>query len=162
MNKRIRQNGKAFCRVLVTVLILLSVMCGCSADWLFGDGRGDWTVELCGGYTLTKVNGYEIVFGHKMDSPAAGSSILLPNCFISAYQVQEPYIFLEGIPTKSWAASEEELQSKTRNYYLVNTDNGEISGPYESFDALSNDCGSLAIEIPEEWVQTSKRVAKMV
>lgn len=160
MNKRTRQNRKT--RVILVILILSFVMSGCSADWLVGAGRGDWSRELCAGYTLTKVNGYEIVFGHREDFSATANSILIENCFISAYQVQEPYIYLEGIPTKSWAASEEELQSKTRNYYFVNTDSGEIVGPFESSAALSDYCTSLAIEIPEEWVQTSHRAKKMV
>ena len=75
------------------------LLCSCSLDWWLGDGRGDWTVDLFEGYAVSKINSREIILVHKDDPDATGGSIILPNFFVTAYQLHKPYVCIEGFFT---------------------------------------------------------------
>lgn len=151
----IRQNGRILRKGIIAVMILSSILAGCSADWWVGDGRGDWTLDLCGGYSIDKINSREILVG-KENSSDSGRSIVISNYFVTAYQLHEPYICLEGIHTQKITISDEELKDRVLSYYLIDATDGEVIGPFESFDEYADCCNSHELEIKNEWLKVNK------
>ena len=154
---RIQLNGRMLLKVTVAALALTLFLSACSIDWWVGDGRGDWTLDLYEGYAISKINSKEILFIHKENPNDSGGSIILPNYFVIAYQLHEPYICLEGIHTQEISASEDELNDMVLSYYLIDTTNGEVIGPFESYDDFVERCSSLGLENEDEWIKTQDR-----
>ena len=149
----IQPNGQMLLKVTIVTLAFILLLSGCSVDWWVGDGRGDWTLDLCAGYSIVKINSREILLGYKESPDAPGRSII-SNYFITAYQVHDPYIFLEGIQTQKITISDDELRNRVLKYYLVDTTDGEVVGPFESYDGFVEHCSFLGLEIKEEWIKT--------
>lgn len=153
---RIQLNGRMLLKVTIAALVLILFLSACSVEWWVGDGRGDWTLDLIEGYGISKINSMEILLIHKENPNDSGGSIILPNYFVIAYQLHEPYIYLEGIHTQGISASEDELSNMVLSYYLVDTTNGEVIGPFESCDDFVERCCSLGLEIEDEWTKTNE------
>ena len=152
----IRRNWKALFKTIIVALTVMSTLCACSAYWFVGDGRGDWTLDLFDGYVICRVNSYEILLGHKENPADAGGSIIIPNFYISGYQLYKPYICLEGVRTKKMAASDEELNNMQLSYYFIDTTKDEVFGPFTTFDDLAKHCDSIQLEISESWIKPQK------
>lgn len=150
---RMRQNGRMFLNVFSVALVLLLIFSACSADWWVGDGRGDWTLDLCAGYCISRINSREILIGYKENPNDAGASIVITNFFITAYQMHDPYICLEGIKTRSLSASDEELKNGPLCYYLIDTTNGDIIGPFDLEVSLADYCAAIKLDISDGWEQ---------
>lgn len=148
---RIQQIGLMLIKVIICSITIIAVLCGCSNDWLSGDGRGDWTVNICGNYALSKVNTDEIILIQKYESDLPGGNIVIPNYYILAYQVQEPYIFLEGLVSQKMSISAEERENNQRSYFAVLTTDDTIIGPFESYDLLIDYCTAHNLLITDEW-----------
>lgn len=152
----IQQNGRMLLKATIAILVFTLFLSACSAEWWVGDGRGDWTLDLYEGYAISKINSNEILLIRKENPSDSGGSIILPNYFVTAYQLCKPYICLEGIHTQKISASEEELNDMVLNYYLVDTTNGEGIGPFESYDDFIKRCSSLGLNIEDEWIKTNE------
>lgn len=153
---RNQQSGRMFLKLIATSLILVLFLSACSADWWVGDGRGDWTLDLCKGYAISKINSDRILFVHKKNPSDSGGAIVIDNYFVMAYQMYEPYICLEGIRTQKLSASEEELNRMELIYYLVDTTNGEVAGPFETHDDFVEHCSSIGLTVEAEWLKPQK------
>lgn len=153
---RIQLNGRMLHKVTVVAIALTLFLSACSVDWWIGDGRGDWTLDLIEGYGISKINSKEILLIHKENPNDSGGSIILPHYFVISYQLHEPYIYLEGIHTQGISASDDELSNMVLSYYLVDTTNGDVIGPFESRDDFVELCSSLGIEIEDEWAKTAE------
>lgn len=149
-----RHNGQMLIKVIIVVLIAVLLLSGCSRDWIAGDGRGDWTVELCAGYSIVKINSRQICLGYKESLDAPGSSIIISNYFVTAYGMSDSYIFLKGIQTKEHTISNDERHNPEFVYYLVNTTDDDVIGPFEAYDDFLKLCSSLGLEIETEWNRT--------
>ena len=145
----IQPNGRQFLKLALITLAML-FLCGCSPDWWVGDGRGDWTLDLREGYAISKINSHEILFVHKDNPNDTGGTIVIPNYFIVTYQIHKQFICLEGIRTQGPSVSEEELDEMQLSYYLVNTNDGKVEGPYEDYDSFVNYCISVGVEIQRQ------------
>lgn len=144
-------------RVLIKLLSVALLVClcvslaGCSLHSLLGDGRGDWTLELFGGYAIVKVNSYCINLVRQLDD-GAGGTYIIPNFFVQGFQTSEPYILLKGIRCEEEFATEEELKSTDYSFYLFNTADGMLAGPYASFDELAHSCADYALLVQDTWL----------
>lgn len=152
----IRQNGRMFLKLTAVALIVILFLSACSSDWWVGDGRGDWTLDLCKGYAICKINSREIVLVYREDPNFPGGEFALPNFFVVAYQMYEPYICLEGIRTQKLSASEDELNRMELSYFLVDTTNAEVAGPFETHDDFAEYCSSVGLEVKNEWIKPKK------
>ena len=158
----IQLNGK-MCRRMITMILACSLLLsGCSTDfcdWLVGDGRGDWTLDLISGYCIVKVNSRCIEIGYKDDPEDSSCSNVIPLFFVTAYQIEDPYIAIEGIPTQKFSITDEELVSRNLNYYLIDTVKGTLDGPYETMDDFNIHCASFGLKIEDEWVAVNGNIA---
>ena len=143
-------------RKSLCVLLCIILLTGCSSDWLVGDGRGDWTLELCAGYAVSRINAHEILVGHKNKPDAPGYEIVIPNYFVTAYQIQKPYICFQGIPTQGSCITDEERLNGKLSYYLIDTVSGEVNGPYPSYIDFLEYCRTIPLELTQEWNYTSE------
>ncbi len=143
--------GKLLIKCIAQIFVLGFLLTGCSAEWWAGYGRGDWSIPIHNGYEITKVNSSEILLTYKENPDDTSCSIVIPYFYITAYQIQEQYILLEGIPTQNSMASDEELATELRSYYLINTTTGEITRPLSS-QSLNDECEKLCLEPDEEWI----------
>ena len=134
-------------------MILVFMLSACSSEWFIGDGRGDWTLDISNGYAISKINSYEILLVYKENPSDSGGSIILSNYFIKAYQFYDPYLCLEGICTQEIAISQDELIAAELSYFLVNTNNGEIVGPFESYNDFAAYCGDIVLKISNNWIR---------
>ena len=157
---RIQQNGQWIIKATIAIVVFALLLSACSAEWWFGDGRGDWTLDLYGGYAITKINSKEILFIFKEDPNDSGGSIIIPNYFVLAYQLYESNIFLAGINTQGMSASEDELNNGALSYYLVDAVNGKVIGPIESRDEFGDCCSSWGLELKDEWIKTESDLRK--
>lgn len=143
-------------RKSLCVLACLILLTGCSADWFVGDGRGDWTIDLCAGYTICKINSNQILIGYEKQSELAGGTIVIPNFFVTAYQIQGSYICIQGIRTQGSCITEEERTGGRLCFYLIDTLSGETYGPYLSYIDFLEYCRTISLELAQEWNYTSE------
>lgn len=134
----IQQNGQKWISVSLIVLTVSSFLYGCTDGWISGEGRGDWSIELINGYEIDRINSNEKILGRKLNPGDSEGRIVLSNYYIIGYQLQDPYIILEGIPTAGLVVSDEELKASVLFYYLIDTSSDSINGPYASYDELKN------------------------
>lgn len=128
----------------VVVLIISIVLCACSG------GRGDYYIRLINGYSIDVVNSSQIFLIHSSPNEV-GNRIVLENYFVVSYQICESYILLEGIKTQDIHISNEELNNRVLSYYLINTDDDDVIGPFESYNALEEQCLSIGLEMENKW-----------
>ncbi|MBE6967255.1 MAG: hypothetical protein E7444_02290 [Ruminococcaceae bacterium] len=145
---------------LLSVALLLCIcvsLSGCSLHSLVGDGRGDWTLELFGGYAIVKVNSYCINLVRLLED-GAGSTYIIPNFFVQGFQTSEPYILLKGIRCEGEFATDIERNATDYSYYLFNTADGMLAGPYASFDELAHSCADHALLVQDTWLSPQSLV----
>lgn len=163
-SKKDQRPHKSTLKIAAIAVVLSLFLTGCLPDGWAGEGSSDgWYFDLCGRYALGKSNRYSISLIHYDDPHINDSgesfiirSIVLDHFFVTAYQVQEPYIFLEGIRTAELMISDEELDNRKLSYYLVNSETDEISGPFASDTAFEVFCTLQALELGE-WIQVDNR-----
>ena len=148
----IKLNGRMLINTTAALLVFSLLLTGCSLEWWFGNGRGDWTLDLCSGYAISKINSYEILLVHKDNPGDSGGTIVIQNYFVTGYQIYAPYLCVAGICTQAATVSEEELEAMTLCYYLVDTTNEKVTGPFENYDDFVAYCNSMALEIEKEWI----------
>lgn len=153
---RIQQIGCTLFKVTIAILAYTLFLSGCSFEWWIGDGRGDWTLDVYNGYAISKINSNEILFVRKENPEDSGGEIVLSNYFVTAYQLHEPYICLKGIHTQEMSAVEEELNKQTVNYYLIDTTDGKIAGPFESYNDFKECYSFLGLEMNNEWIKLNQ------
>ena len=151
---RTQQNGQLIIKATIVIVVVALLLSACSADWWVGDGRGDWTLDLYSGYAISKINSKEILLIYKENPNNSGGSIILPNYFIMAYQLHEPYIFIAGIHTQGLSASEDELNNGMLSYYLIDASDGKVIGPLETHNDFADCCNSLGLDLKDEWIKT--------
>lgn len=123
-------------------------LCGCAehiASFIPGAGRADWELQITDQYYIIRANSRSKKISKSTDVNGVYVDVL-SHFYVTRYCVNESYIFLEGIPTADVFASEEELMSDTRQYYLVDTGSGEVFGAYDSETELNE----FHIETSEE------------
>ena len=151
----IQQIGHWYIKLGVIILICVLFFSSCSSYWLVGDGRGDWDYEIYEGYCIDKINSRQILLTHRNNPEDSGGTIIISKYFVTNYQLQEPYILVEGINTQSNSISDEELNNSVLTYYIVDTINGEVVGPLASYVELEEQCSVLSIDIDSEWNKPS-------
>ncbi len=146
---------KKLIKVVIPLMIVSIFLSGCRF-LLVANGRGDWNINLLNGYSISRINAHSIVLSYKEYTEKPGNEIVIDNYFLTAYQIADEYICAEGIPTKEEFASDEELESPVRNYYLVDTTNGDVVGPFMNHADLNSYCDTSGLTLSENWMQTKE------
>lgn len=148
-----RLNGRMFRRIILLALIVSLLFCGCSSgfrDWMLGPGR-DWKIELMNDYYLFEVNSRckMIVQATQIVGDYAH---IIEKFYVTKYQVFDSFVYLCGITTQEEFISEKEKACTQRDYYLLDTESGIVSGPFDSKEGFEDFCISAGVKIPGEWI----------
>ena len=143
---------KPFIVILLVITICSACLSSCYPKGLLDYGRGDWTLILINGYQINRINGYTIVLDYKENLDDISSHTVLENYYVKSYQIYYEYIFLEGISTKEDRISDSELENNDLTYYVVNSLNHDISGPFKSLNELKIMCNNNSLKLQEEWI----------
>lgn len=140
----INVSGGSAVRFVIVVIVLASMLLGCSA------GRGDWDYELTGGYSIARMNGHCILLIRP-----SGSAVF-SKLYITDFCMNDQYIGVCGISFLGQAATDEELEGDERKYYLVEVSSGTIYGSYDSLDSFIAQCETVSTGDLGEWYSTKE------
>ena len=127
------------------ILLVVFTMTGC--------GLSDWTYELNGGYEIWRLNSRDIQLVYR-ERGENFAEILINNYFVTDFSVNEGFIGVKGIPYADEVASEEDLASDTRVFYLLDVTSGELYGPFESKTEYDAKCLELSTGEMNPWKNT--------
>ncbi|MBR5219016.1 MAG: hypothetical protein IKV89_04725, partial [Clostridia bacterium] len=129
--------------VLFSVVLLLFSLCACGSDWSF---------ELINGYSIERINSHSIIL--KKDG-----QYVITNFFVTSFQIHEPFVCIKGIKTLNRSATEEEIRARVTVCYLINTETGELTGPYENEEDFRAYCKEVGVTMDELWMPASGKVS---
>ncbi len=152
LNTKFVQNGIKLNNLLLCICLLSIAFCQIGCEWLSVEGfRGDWYLDICNDYRLNRVNSKSIKI-EKKDSNKSGKRSGIKNFFVTKYCVVDDVICVEGIQTKEWTISQDELKENKLSYYLIETSSDSISGPFESTGDIIIQYDKMVIPPIEEWI----------
>lgn len=132
------QGGKQFLNLAILMLVICLTLLSCTDHILSvipGPGRADWEVQLSAQYYIIRANSSSKKICKATDTPGLYENVL-SNFYVTKYSLLDTFISLEGIPTDGIFASDEELASSIRQYYLLDIQDGGLYGPYETADSM--------------------------
>ena len=136
--------GRSFVKPLFLIVVILALLSSCAT------GRGDRYINLVNGYTIDIVNSREVLIVHRSpDMP--GNTLVIPNYFVTAYQVHETTIFLESIKMQGDSISNEELEKHITSFFLIDSVLHQVRGPFKSLAELEDYCTLHRITLPANW-----------
>ena len=138
---------KRICRLVLMLSLVVLIASGCLLE------RGDWQYELKDGYTIIRVNAHGIELA-RYNPDWDGYENILNHYYITDFCMNEAYIGVRGIPTADIWATDEELQSSNRVYYLVDISNGNCYGPDSKLE-FYNHCEQLSTGDLGDWQSTN-------
>ena len=143
----ITRRGNVLAKFIGVILLIGVFTSGCA-------GIADWEYQLTDGYAIHRVNSYSIILCDENHSETT-SSIVLPCYFVTGFCFNEQYIGVQGIPTAGYIASEAELESEQRWFYLVEVSTDVIFGPYDEDEFIAQ-CDNLLVGDLGEWCDTQE------
>lgn len=147
------RSGKHLPNLAILILIICLAFLGCAdqvASVLPGPGKTDWEIQLFDQYYIVRANSSSKKICKTTDTPGLYENVL-SYFYVTKYYVSEPYICLEGIPTEELFASKNEQSSNIRQYYLLNADDGNLYGPYDTEEALVESSSIKGVDLSIVW-----------
>ena len=134
---------------LLLFSLLIVSLCGCSI--LRWNPRGDWQYsDLPNGYSLYRVNSESIELCYHTRGTNAQS--FLPT-YISAICNNERYIAVRWTdPNEIDFENIEDHDFSTAKYYIVDSSNDSIYGPFDSEEEFVKQCEELSVGALSEWI----------
>ena len=134
-------------RKMIAFLLLIAfsfAVCGC---------QGDWRYDLMGGYAITRIDSKCISLVHYEEADGPGSYVS-ENFFVTDFCRNQRFIGVQGIPTADTFATDEELAQTERCFYLVDTMDGKIYGPYSDQQEWTAQSHAVGTEDLPAWRST--------
>lgn len=130
---------------LFTATLLLVLLTGLTAC-AFGSGTKDWKLSLPNGYEMRRVGSSEVIIGRISENGVLEKAI---GPTVSSYYVDGRYV----------AAVQEDAESTVSNptskrYFLLNTVDSNIYGPFPTESAFKSQCAALNVPF-REWISTT-------
>ena len=120
----------------------------------FGDGRGDWTIKLTEQYSICRINKTEIFITYRENPEQLLQDSVLPNFSIVSYQMVNEYICLDGYERTEQINNDRNKQYNIKAYYLINTIDHNIYGPFRSDEEFFQFCKEISLIISPIWNRT--------
>ena len=142
--------GNGRLKLFMLVFVCNFLITGC------GSVRGDWEINLTKNYYITRTNSRSIYLTHKESETDIGSSFVIErNYFVQAFCYNDRFIGLKGIHTELTAATDVEIESNDTSYYLIDTSDSKVYGPYFSAEKFEYKCIEYDISPLGEWYYTA-------
>lgn len=131
---------------IIPVVLALLLLCGC--------GLSDWSYELTGGYEIWRINSRDIALVY-CEREKDSCKTVIDNFYVTDFSMNARYIGVKGVPhTDMHGASEEDLASDVRKFYLVDVTSGELYGRFDSKTEYDAKCLELSTGEMEPWKST--------
>ena len=151
-----RKNGVFHIVQKFILFVVCCSLCLLSMGCDFGNPTGDWEYEdLPNGYGVWRINSKCISLQYHIEELSKGSrhsSTIIP-AYVSAVCNNDRYIAVR------WTNPEEidfndvsGHDFSTAKYYVVDTSNDTIYGPYDTEEEYHDQCQELAIENMSDWL----------
>jgi hypothetical protein len=85
---------------------------------------------------------------------------VIENFFVTDFCSNQGFIGVKGIPTADIWATDEELQSQDRVYYLVEVTSGQVHGPYQDLESFDEKCHTISSRELGRWTSTANDPTK--
>lgn len=131
---------------LLCIILIVAVLSGCSV------GRGDWKYSLSDSYALVRFN------AHGIQLVRQEGDIVLPRFFVTDFFVNEDCIGIKGVETIGTWATDEEIGSDKRVFYLIDLAIDKIIGPLSNEVSFWEEFYAVCAEKNEQWQATDKLV----
>ena len=146
-----RRNGNIkLCFFIFIIVIFSIVFSACST---FNFGSNDWKYDkLPNNYQVWQINSNDIVIGKYM-----GVSLdIIIETYVIEFCFNDMYIGVKQIQGKAeqtYKDIEDETNSLTPNYYIIDTKNDIVFGPYDIAE-YQQKCENLNIDDFSQWIKT--------
>lgn len=132
------------------LIVVFFVLFGCSPQ------KENDLIQLHSGYYICFVNNCEIVLGYKANPERVGYETVIENYYITAYMLDEEFIYLSGILTQDKYASIEELNDGDLAFYLIDIENSSYTGPFHTEKEFWEYNSIIGLVQPGDWISVSK------
>lgn len=140
-----KSNLAILCRFSIVILLLFTSLSGCNSDWSY---------ELPNNYAITRANKRTVALTYK-EPTSSVSEIVIRNYYVLRVCTIDKYILTEGVHTLGIQASDEELdmlESTSTIYYLIDSVDGTLYGPFRTEDALKTQLQEIGNNANIFWI----------
>ncbi|MDD3242185.1 MAG: DUF3997 domain-containing protein [Eubacteriales bacterium] len=131
-------------RKILPLLLCLALLSACA----IGPGASDWRYVLPNGYEMWRVNGCSIVIGYSQDDSGLEERI---GAYVCAFCADERYVGAQQVTPPE---TSDALDTSAPRYYLLDTQEGQLYGPYAQESEYLAQCAALGIQGLNDWVAT--------
>lgn len=134
----LRKDYNTLKKIFIFICLILIFLTSCA-------GVSDWSYKLPNGYQVWRINSGEIIIKHVGDETVDAE---IPS-FIKEFSYDDRYVFTRNIDD----VSENNIFKET--YYVLDTVEQKVYGPFESIEIMKNQAEEWQCEIPTKWYRTS-------
>lgn len=150
----IKRNGSRIIRLIVLIIAILIALLTAILMLAFSQAFQDWTYDkLPNGYEIVHVNSEDIELD-KADGDSLDIKIdryILEFCYNDSYIGIKRLMIDENLPYQE--AHIEDMDASNPSYYLVDTVNDVVMGPYTA-EEYENKIEALKIDTMCDWIKT--------
>ena len=150
----IKQKGSRIIRLIVLIIAILIALLMAILMLAFSQAFQDWTYDkLPNGYEIVHVNSEDIELD-KADGDSLDIKIdryILEFCYNDSYIGIKRLMIDENLPYQE--AHIEDMDASNPSYYLVDTVNDVVMGPYTA-EEYENQTEALKIDTMCDWIKT--------
>lgn len=150
----IKRNGSSIIRLIVLIIAILIALLMAILLLAFSQAFQDWTYDkLPNGYEIWRINSEDISL-IKTDGDSSDLRIdryILEFCYNDSYIGIKRLMIDENLPYQE--AHIEDMDASNPSYYLVDTVNDVVMGPYTA-EEYENQIKALKIDTMCDWIKT--------
>lgn len=146
-------NKKQYSHLICILVLAAALLSGCLPE------RGDWSYPLTGGYVIDRANAHGIALTYSEDGEYPRTYVI-ENFFVTDFCSNQGFIGIKGFPTADIWATDEEMQSADRVYYLISVASGQVHGPYQDQESFDKECRALSSRELGIWKSTADITAQ--
>lgn len=148
----IKQKGSRIIRLIVLIIAILIALLIAILMLAFSQAFQDWTYDkLPNGYVIDRVNSENIRLNKGDSSDLRIDRYILEFCYNDSYIGIKRLMIDENLPYQE--AHIEDMDASNPSYYLVDTVNDVVMGPYTA-EEYENQIEALKIDTMCDWIKT--------
>lgn len=138
--------------VFLALLCTIMFFSGCSTESLNWNPQGDWMYELCRGYYISRSSSSSIAL---VKEQKIGYSYVVEE-YVTCFCYNDDFIAVRKlvIPEHTMFEDIMKMDFSMAMYYLINTQNDDVLGPFSDKESFEIACSKQKTEILNEWIPT--------
>ena len=119
-------------KLLIILILLLTTSCA---------GLNDWDYTLPNGYSVMHINSKKIIISYNGNEKTNAEI----RSFVKSFVYDSRYVFAVCSPEK---------ESSDEIYYIIDTMEHNLFGPFENYCDFEEAADSLGVSVPTNWYRT--------